>query len=67
MVQSVLDPLEHVCVFVQVDLEFLDEVISEGADPNSSDRYGQTILHEVSTGLLFEFNPQFYLVSLQTR
>ncbi|KAM6922325.1 transient receptor potential cation channel subfamily A member 1 isoform 2-T2 [Lycodopsis pacificus] len=32
----------------QVDLDFLDEVISEGADPNSSDRYGQTILHEIS-------------------
>ncbi|XP_027863327.1 transient receptor potential cation channel subfamily A member 1 isoform X1 [Xiphophorus couchianus] len=32
----------------QVDLQFLDEVISGGADPNCSDRYGQTILHEVS-------------------
>ncbi|XP_035519365.1 transient receptor potential cation channel subfamily A member 1-like [Morone saxatilis] len=32
----------------QVDLQFLDQVISDGADPNSSDRYGQTILHEVS-------------------
>ncbi|XP_054456669.1 transient receptor potential channel pyrexia-like [Anoplopoma fimbria] len=32
----------------QVDFDFLDKVISEGADPNSSDRYGQTILHEIS-------------------
>ncbi|XP_013888175.1 transient receptor potential channel pyrexia [Austrofundulus limnaeus] len=32
----------------QVDLQFLDEVISDGADPNCSDRYGQTVLHEVS-------------------
>ncbi|KAE8280903.1 Protein quaking-A [Larimichthys crocea] len=32
----------------QVDLQFLDQVISHGADPNSSDRYGQTILHEIS-------------------
>ncbi|MEQ2308981.1 hypothetical protein AMECASPLE_033910, partial [Ameca splendens] len=31
-----------------VDLQFLDEVISDGADPNCSDRYGQTVLHEVS-------------------
>ncbi|XP_030298127.1 transient receptor potential channel pyrexia [Sparus aurata] len=37
-----------VCVFVQVDLQFVDEVISDGADPNSSDRYGQTVLHEIS-------------------
>ncbi|KAK5622448.1 hypothetical protein CRENBAI_003327 [Crenichthys baileyi] len=32
----------------EVDLQFLDEVISDGADPNCSDRYGQTVLHEVS-------------------
>ncbi|XP_020501810.2 transient receptor potential cation channel subfamily A member 1 isoform X1 [Labrus bergylta] len=32
----------------QVDLQFLDEVISDGADPNSCDRYGQTIMHEIS-------------------
>ncbi|XP_023263394.1 transient receptor potential cation channel subfamily V member 5-like [Seriola lalandi dorsalis] len=32
----------------QVDLGLLDDVISEGADPNSSDRYGQTVLHEIS-------------------
>ncbi|XP_071335898.1 transient receptor potential channel pyrexia [Trachinotus anak] len=32
----------------QVDLGFLDDVISDGADPNSSDRYGQTVLHEIS-------------------
>uniref|UniRef100_A0A3B4WBW7 Transient receptor potential cation channel subfamily V member 5-like n=1 Tax=Seriola lalandi dorsalis TaxID=1841481 RepID=A0A3B4WBW7_SERLL len=36
------------CVCVQVDLGLLDDVISEGADPNSSDRYGQTVLHEVA-------------------
>ncbi|XP_067367513.1 E3 ubiquitin-protein ligase UBR2 isoform X5 [Channa argus] len=32
----------------QVDLQFLDQVISDGADPNSCDRYGQTVLHEIS-------------------
>ncbi|KAK2824751.1 hypothetical protein Q5P01_021926 [Channa striata] len=32
----------------QVDLQFLDLVISDGADPNSCDRYGQTVLHEIS-------------------
>ncbi|XP_024152283.1 transient receptor potential channel pyrexia [Oryzias melastigma] len=31
----------------QVDLQFLDGLISDGADPNSSDRYGQTVLHEI--------------------
>lgn len=33
---------------VEVDLAFLDQLISDGADPNSSDRFGQTVLHEVS-------------------
>ncbi|XP_039995617.1 transient receptor potential cation channel subfamily V member 5 [Xiphias gladius] len=32
----------------QVDVGFLDDLISDGADPNSSDRYGQTVLHEIS-------------------
>ncbi|XP_054874660.1 uncharacterized protein si:ch73-193i2.2 isoform X2 [Amphiprion ocellaris] len=32
----------------QVDLQFLDEVISDGANPNSSDRFGQPVLHEIS-------------------
>ncbi|XP_018518295.1 transient receptor potential cation channel subfamily A member 1 [Lates calcarifer] len=32
----------------QVDLAFLDQLISDGADPNSSDRFGQTVLHEIS-------------------
>ncbi|XP_040906231.1 transient receptor potential channel pyrexia [Toxotes jaculatrix] len=32
----------------QLDLGFLDDLISDGADPNSSDRYGQTVLHEIS-------------------
>ncbi|XP_028279885.1 uncharacterized protein LOC114447691 [Parambassis ranga] len=32
----------------EVDLHFLDKVISDGADPNSSDRFGQTVLHEIS-------------------
>uniref|UniRef100_A0A3P9L274 Transient receptor potential channel pyrexia n=1 Tax=Oryzias latipes TaxID=8090 RepID=A0A3P9L274_ORYLA len=31
----------------QVDLQLLDGLISDGADPNSSDRYGQTVLHEI--------------------
>uniref|UniRef100_A0A7N8YBG2 Si:ch73-193i2.2 n=1 Tax=Mastacembelus armatus TaxID=205130 RepID=A0A7N8YBG2_9TELE len=46
-------PEEHIessctCLFVQVDLQFLDQLISDGADPNSSDRYGQSVLHEVN-------------------
>lgn len=36
-----------------MDLQFLDEVISDGADPNCSDRYGQTVLHEVTPAELF--------------
>ncbi|XP_039640343.1 transient receptor potential cation channel subfamily A member 1-like isoform X2 [Perca fluviatilis] len=32
----------------EVDLDFLDKVISDGADPNCTDRYGQTVLHEIS-------------------
>uniref|UniRef100_A0A3B5Q6J3 Uncharacterized LOC102220998 n=1 Tax=Xiphophorus maculatus TaxID=8083 RepID=A0A3B5Q6J3_XIPMA len=40
----------RLCLCAQVDLQFLDEVISGGADPNCSDRYGQTILHEVTAG-----------------
>lgn len=32
----------------QVDLQLLDRAISDGADPNASDRYGQTVLHEVT-------------------
>ncbi|XP_053189500.1 transient receptor potential channel pyrexia [Scomber japonicus] len=32
----------------QVDFQFVDQLISDGADPNSSDRYGQTVLHEIS-------------------
>ncbi|XP_075993307.1 uncharacterized protein LOC142988149 [Genypterus blacodes] len=32
----------------QVDLQYLDQVISEGANPNTADRYGQTVLHEIS-------------------
>ncbi|XP_055007374.1 transient receptor potential cation channel subfamily A member 1-like [Boleophthalmus pectinirostris] len=31
-----------------VDLDLLDELLSDGADPNSSDRFGQTVLHEIS-------------------
>ncbi|XP_066553163.1 transient receptor potential cation channel subfamily V member 5 isoform X2 [Amia ocellicauda] len=32
----------------QVDLQFLERVITDGADVNSADRYGQTVLHEIS-------------------
>ncbi|XP_067091805.1 transient receptor potential channel pyrexia [Osmerus mordax] len=31
-----------------VDLQYLDSVICDGADPNTVDRYGQTALHEIS-------------------
>ncbi|MBN3298459.1 TRPA1 protein, partial [Amia calva] len=31
-----------------VDLQFLERVITDGADVNSADRYGQTVLHEIS-------------------
>uniref|UniRef100_A0A3B3ZNA4 Ion transport domain-containing protein n=1 Tax=Periophthalmus magnuspinnatus TaxID=409849 RepID=A0A3B3ZNA4_9GOBI len=34
-------------LLVQVDLDLLNELLSDGADPNSSDRFGQTVLHEV--------------------
>uniref|UniRef100_A0A8B9JBJ2 Si:ch73-193i2.2 n=1 Tax=Astyanax mexicanus TaxID=7994 RepID=A0A8B9JBJ2_ASTMX len=32
----------------EVDLQYLNNVLAEGADPNSTDRYGQTALHEIS-------------------
>ncbi|KAL0964344.1 hypothetical protein UPYG_G00322550 [Umbra pygmaea] len=32
----------------EVDLRYLNDVIADGADPNSTDRYGQTVLHEIS-------------------
>ncbi|XP_021464062.1 transient receptor potential cation channel subfamily V member 5 isoform X1 [Oncorhynchus mykiss] len=32
----------------EVDLQYLSDVIADGADPNSTDRYGQTVLHEIS-------------------
>ncbi|KAI4884950.1 hypothetical protein NFI96_021749, partial [Prochilodus magdalenae] len=31
-----------------VDLQYLNGVLSEGANPNSTDKYGQTALHEIS-------------------
>nr|XP_008292068.1 PREDICTED: uncharacterized protein LOC103366189 [Stegastes partitus] len=50
--KQLLDHFRHLAVTNQdtdqVDLQFLDEVISGGADPNSSDRFGQTVLHEIS-------------------
>lgn len=49
--------------FVQVDLQFLDEVISNGADPNSCDRYGQTILHEVN--IAFFIRPELFYTEVQ--
>uniref|UniRef100_A0A3B3RE16 Si:ch73-193i2.2 n=1 Tax=Paramormyrops kingsleyae TaxID=1676925 RepID=A0A3B3RE16_9TELE len=33
---------------LQVDLQYLSDVIAEGADPKSTDKYGQTCLHEIS-------------------
>ncbi|KAJ8014259.1 hypothetical protein DPEC_G00038410 [Dallia pectoralis] len=32
----------------EVDLQYLNDVIAGGADPNSTDQYGQTVLHEIS-------------------
>ncbi|CAL9689441.1 unnamed protein product [Knipowitschia caucasica] len=32
----------------QVDLDLLDELLSHGANPNTSDCFGQTVLHEIS-------------------
>ncbi|XP_028846032.1 transient receptor potential channel pyrexia [Denticeps clupeoides] len=32
----------------EVDLPFLNRVLTDGADPNTSDKYGQTVLHEIS-------------------
>lgn len=34
-------------VLLQVDLQYLNEILRDGADPNSTDKYGQTALHEV--------------------
>lgn len=34
-------------VLLQVDLQYLNEILRDGADPNSADKYGQTTLHEV--------------------
>uniref|UniRef100_A0AAY5EXU7 Ion transport domain-containing protein n=1 Tax=Electrophorus electricus TaxID=8005 RepID=A0AAY5EXU7_ELEEL len=33
---------------LQVDLQYLNGILAEGADPNSPDKYGQTALHEIS-------------------
>ncbi|XP_058242468.1 transient receptor potential channel pyrexia [Hemibagrus wyckioides] len=32
----------------EVDLQYLNEILRDGADPNSIDKYGQTALHEIS-------------------
>ncbi|CAB1312564.1 unnamed protein product [Coregonus sp. 'balchen'] len=32
----------------EVDFQYLNDVIVDGADPNSTDRFGQTVLHEIS-------------------
>ncbi|XP_063047327.1 transient receptor potential channel pyrexia [Engraulis encrasicolus] len=32
----------------KVDLHYLAGVLTDGADPNSADKYGQTVLHEIS-------------------
>lgn len=49
----------HVCergsyrsVLLQVDLQYLSEILRDGADANSADKYGQTVLHEVSCSAL---------------
>ena len=33
---------------VEINLELVDELIKRGADVNSTDKYGQTVLHEVN-------------------
>ncbi|XP_065107651.1 uncharacterized protein [Paramisgurnus dabryanus] len=32
----------------EVDLQFLNDVLTSGASPNTTDKYGQTALHEIS-------------------
>ncbi|XP_030234543.1 transient receptor potential cation channel subfamily A member 1 isoform X1 [Gadus morhua] len=32
----------------QVDLQYVSDILLKGAEPNAHDRYGQTVLHEVS-------------------
>ncbi|KAM6956621.1 uncharacterized protein FYW47_012572 [Aplochiton taeniatus] len=32
----------------EVDFQYVDNVITDGADPNAADKYGQTALHEIS-------------------
>ncbi|CAK6981687.1 transient receptor potential channel pyrexia [Scomber scombrus] len=50
--KNLLDHFRHLAATNQdsdqVDFQFVDELISDGADPNCSDRYGQTVLHEIS-------------------
>uniref|UniRef100_A0A3Q4GRX5 Transient receptor potential cation channel subfamily V member 5-like n=1 Tax=Neolamprologus brichardi TaxID=32507 RepID=A0A3Q4GRX5_NEOBR len=41
--KKLLDHFRHL-----VDLQLLDRALSDGADPNALDRYGQTVLHEIS-------------------
>ena len=31
----------------EISLEFVDEIVKGGADINCTDKYGQTVLHEV--------------------
>ncbi|XP_066534368.1 transient receptor potential channel pyrexia [Hoplias malabaricus] len=32
----------------EVDLQYLNGILTDGADPNSADKYGQTAMHEIS-------------------
>uniref|UniRef100_A0A8C6WWJ9 Si:ch73-193i2.2 n=1 Tax=Neogobius melanostomus TaxID=47308 RepID=A0A8C6WWJ9_9GOBI len=46
--QEAPESLQGTVLLPQVDLDLLDKLISGGADPNSGDRFGQTVLHEIS-------------------
>lgn len=35
---------------INVDLDYLELILKRGADINTTDQYGQTVLHEVSEG-----------------
>ncbi|XP_048858649.1 transient receptor potential cation channel subfamily A member 1 isoform X2 [Brienomyrus brachyistius] len=46
--RKLLDYFRAIGASNQVDLQYLSDVIAEGADPKSTDKYGQTCLHEIS-------------------
>ena len=44
---------------INVDLDYLELILKRGADINTTDQYGQTVLHEVSGGVFLAFEGFF--------